>query len=820
MSAWVERPHLQQQKLGVGGASRRAALGPVGWLLGPDLLGKVFKILRKRSDPRDWMPYYRGAVHDECWQRDGSVVRINGAGGLELGEGQVIETPVAAQGAERVVSLDEAADGQHGDVWFDYVSDMGDASEAMYAVAYASMIAFDGVDAALSTTWSPQHQAELLTPGAPLSAALPRSQFLFVGGDTAYHVSDAVTLRNRVQRPFQWAFADASVRGHVPSGISEKDRTRRIYGIPGNHDWYDNLKGFSLVFRLGSASPKRAAPGVDPIDLPDLERVQLASYVAIQLPYGWQLWGLDIDTPLDARQQAYFESLGGPPERLILATPSPALAFGAAVPHASHVAATESLGLRLPRVPLAPGAGAQPTYRLDLSGDIHHYARYYPRAGNEHYGSVVAGLGGAFHHPSFSRATGSPQRLEPVKLFPSEQDSRRSVADQLLSTKSAWYGSWARVFPLVITIILGFAATRSGGGAWLLDQLLGRLPGIETAPTVGGGAELLRSMGAFAVFLLAVAGVVIGALLGRMAFRTQMNDPRRAQSLRDLLFRPGWVRRIFDVHRSYWLAWLCTFALTTPFLLYPLWGWQAQSPRLDIATAVIVLLLPLAGAYVAAAFGAKHLRPAQKTAVAAVGFVHAAAQVATAVIYARLVPVSGIAVASAGVAFLLAAAGLRPARVLFKGGKWWHSLLLAALAAAVLVASLGVVVAASGGHYVQRQAWHWETLRLVLAGVLAMPLGTTWLIWYLAVAGVLNAHNNEVGGAARVTEFRQLIRFRVHRGGLTGFVISIESHGKQLALHQRGANLVFKLIDVFTIATPAASTVRSSATDELEKRSC
>ena len=54
----------------------RVVQAPVGWLLGPELLGQLKKILRRRSDPRDWMPYYRGCVHDECWGRDGRLVRV------------------------------------------------------------------------------------------------------------------------------------------------------------------------------------------------------------------------------------------------------------------------------------------------------------------------------------------------------------------------------------------------------------------------------------------------------------------------------------------------------------------------------------------------------------------------------------------------------------------------------------------------------------------------------------------------------------------------------------------------------------------------
>jgi hypothetical protein len=90
-----------------------------------------------------------------------------------------------------------------------------------------------------------------------------------------------------------------------------------------------------------------------------------------------------------------------------------------------------------------------------------------------------------------------------------------------------------------------------------------------------------------------------------------------------------------------------------------------------------------------------------------------------------------------------------------------------------------------------------------------MPFGTIWFTWYLAIAGRFDAHNNEVGGAARVTDFRQFIRFHVHPKGLTGYVIAIRTEDtvKDAAEHGLTSTLdtlalTFHLIDVFTIETP------------------
>jgi hypothetical protein len=105
-----------------------------------------------------------------------------------------------------------------------------------------------------------------------------------------------------------------------------------------------------------------------------------------------------------------------------------------------------------------------------------------------------------------------------------------------------------------------------------------------------------------------------------------------------------------------------------------------------------------------------------------------------------------------------------------------------------------------------------------------MPLATAYLTWFLAVAGTMHGHNNEVGGAARVTAFRQMIRFRLDERGLTGHVIAVEhtvpergprspwqrigdawrsmfgDDPRGSPARQRGATLKPRLLDRFTIA--------------------
>src|ERR1044071_7920093 len=123
---------------------------PVAWLFGPQLIGGLKGILLytaygDKLDPRDWMT---AKVFDPFSQYNGE------------------------------------------EFWFDYLSDTGDGTKAMYSLAYLTMCR------GLWTTPNPTANAEVkTTPGDPnLSYQLPRGAFLFVGGDTAYHASDYMTL--------------------------------------------------------------------------------------------------------------------------------------------------------------------------------------------------------------------------------------------------------------------------------------------------------------------------------------------------------------------------------------------------------------------------------------------------------------------------------------------------------------------------------------------------------------------------------------------------------------------------------------------------
>ncbi|HET8669313.1 MAG TPA: hypothetical protein VFM05_01445, partial [Candidatus Saccharimonadales bacterium] len=261
---------------------------PVAWLFGRQFIATfkyvlLYTAFKGKLDSRDWM------------------------------KNEVIDV-------ERL--LKESGKDTEADFWFDYISDTGDGQRAMYSIAYLCMsdLVFSSSPqlGEVGKFVSNQSRDELAS-----KTLLPRGSFLFVGGDTSYHISDYGTLANRFQNPFWWAFQD------LDGNASVENQRRLIFGIPGNHDYYDSLDGFNRQFRRPSTAdeliPNQRAPL---LMLPTFVRTQETSYVALHLPHDWWFWGLDTENgEIDFRQLEFFTSIRKP-DKLIVATPEPTIAFG------------------------------------------------------------------------------------------------------------------------------------------------------------------------------------------------------------------------------------------------------------------------------------------------------------------------------------------------------------------------------------------------------------------------------------------------------------------------------------------------------------
>ena len=385
------------------------AQGPVDWALGKVLIETALKpllysVLPDRVDPRDWM---RPKDFD-----------------LKL--------------APSPTSVEQ----DHEDYWFDFVADTGDSDVGAYSISYL----FHGdlrVDGPLDISSSrPQFERPLaVVAGAAesVASALPRGQFLYVGGDTAYPVAETKQLLERFVRPMNHAWEQ-----RFPEA---KPHPRPLLGIPGNHDWYDNLDGFGRAFR--QPAPAGPTPSVDtsePLQPRGYQAVQEASYFVLPLPGKWQLWALDArdGADLDHRQRAYLHeqakslSATDGDRDVLLATPNPAFVNGLPADWLGDLCK------------LLPPATLE---RLTLwfSGDTHHYARYQqvpvPRAGS--ITSLVSGLGGAALHSPL--AGGKPAEV----LYPSVSDGAAAVLRRLLSP---WYMIQRRglnLLGLVLGVCLG-----------------------------------------------------------------------------------------------------------------------------------------------------------------------------------------------------------------------------------------------------------------------------------------------------------------------------------------------------------------------------
>src|SRR5262245_36989397 len=176
------------------------------------------------------------------------------------------------------------------DYWFDFIADTGDSQCATYSLAYllhGDLSATDPEQTLRADRPSLPRPLEVKAVSDAAGTKLPRGAFLFVGGDTAYPIADVRTIRQRFIAPFDYAH-----RLRFPNGAPSD---RPLLGIPGNHDWYDSIDGFNRVFRRDPAVPPDfgAAGATKPPRPLGYSTCQEASYFALELPGGWQLWALD-----------------------------------------------------------------------------------------------------------------------------------------------------------------------------------------------------------------------------------------------------------------------------------------------------------------------------------------------------------------------------------------------------------------------------------------------------------------------------------------------------------------------------------------------
>jgi hypothetical protein len=243
-----------------------------------------------------------------------------------------------------------------GAVWVDYIADVGDGFESTYTMAY--LLA----------------QGSLDVRGA---GKLPHGQVLIMGGDQCYPQATRDEYKKRLLQPFNWAF-------------TVRDPDRKLFAIPGNHDWYDGLAAFDSLFCSSRDRLSKSKGNV----IGGWRCQQHRSYWAIRLPYNWWFWGADIQFSkyLDTSQVSYFETVArqmGPGDNLIICLAQPSWLLADLLGQDE-----EENFFKITTIARERGARVVAV----IAGDWHHYNRYYAHELDVHF--LTSGGGGSFLHPT------------------------------------------------------------------------------------------------------------------------------------------------------------------------------------------------------------------------------------------------------------------------------------------------------------------------------------------------------------------------------------------------------------------------------------
>lgn len=261
------------------------------------------------------------------------------------------------------------------------------------------------------------------------------------------------------------------------------------------------------------------------------------------------------------------------------------------------------------------------------------------------------------------------------------------------------------------------------------------------------------------------------------------------------LFEESYVGNIKWWH--YWPLWTLLIMSVLGFGS-SLWFFGKHKSAYLISDLWLLLVLLVVGGglvYFAWGTGAKLKKGAGKVAFLLLGASHALLQLAVPFLLVRKGHWLLALIAALAVVFIFQYIGSALARM--ESG-WPLALAWIVFGALLLIipfyldASLYPFIFPAGALNMPDNPW----LKLLLcfyAGIIGAIMSCVLFGWYLAVSLAFNGHNNEAGGAARIEGFKQFIRFRINRHGLTGYVIAI----KEPKTEGGAGKLDPKIIDVF-----------------------
>ncbi|WP_250002498.1 metallophosphoesterase [Actinoplanes sp. M2I2] len=286
---------------------------------------------------------------------------------------------------------------EDGELWLDYVADLGDGFDATYSVAYL-----------------------LAQPSLQVGdTTLPRGRLLLMGGDQVYPLASGDGYESRMKGPYRAALPEPPLDSPQPT----------LFALPGNHDWYDGLTAFLRLFA-------RRQDG----HIGGWRTDQRRSYFAVKLPADWWLFAVDeqFGAYIDDPQLGYFEQAArhvGPQDRVILMTPSPKWVKSVDKPEEY-----DAIDYFIRKTLEPTGAST----RLLVSGDLHHYARY----SDPERELITCGGGGAYlvgtQQLPPELVVPQPGTLTRSRSVSKPYEFRASYPDAAASKRMAW-GVFRRV---------------------------------------------------------------------------------------------------------------------------------------------------------------------------------------------------------------------------------------------------------------------------------------------------------------------------------------------------------------------------------------
>ncbi len=350
---------------------------------------------------------------------------------------------------------------RNGEIWIDYVGDLGDGWDPTYTIA--RLLAEDEL------AFDANGMGSIAKSDAPIKTK--RGNILVMGGDQVYPTSSLTEYGDRLIGPY---------RSALPS-VADADEAPHLYVVPGNHDWYDGLGSFFQLF-------------CHKLWIGGWKTQQKRSYFSLRLDEQLWVWGIDIqlNANIDKPQLDYFGAIAELMPRgsnIILCTAEPSWAYVEMHTHQERDPVQkerqkEKEYNNLGHLQKTLIEKFDHNITVALAGDAHNYTRY-EADGDGRQQRFVSGGGGASLYPTHNM----PETLKlPEKfggetcqrkaIFPGRKASKRLAIRSLLFPFfrlnwgfSAFIGTFYLLLAWVIQSVSKISAGASGSGATLLDKL-------------------------------------------------------------------------------------------------------------------------------------------------------------------------------------------------------------------------------------------------------------------------------------------------------------------------------------------------------------